>query len=164
MYIQFKDLPADARIWVYQSNRDLTETEKSSALTFLTEAVENWVTHGMPMRGSVNILFNRLVLVAADTAFQQPSGCSIDASTDWLQELGRQMGVDFFDRSIGYFEGEELKSFSVFEARKHVLSGLVQPGTRIINAQVGTIAEWEDRGIIPAGSSFLNRYFPVIEA
>ncbi len=163
MFIEFKDLPTDARVWLYQAEKNLTVEEEVRVLNFLTSAVETWVTHGMPMKGSVKILFHRLIVIAADTGFQQPSGCSIDASTDWLQELGKETGINFFDRSIGYFEDEHLRFFSVFEAKKQVTAGLVQPHTRVINLQAATVHELENALIVPASESFLNRYFPLAE-
>lgn len=161
MYVSFDELPGSSRVWVYQADRALSEIEEARILGFLTGAVEGWVTHGMPMRGSVKILFNRMILLAADTGFQEPSGCSIDSSTGWLQELGSGMGLNFFDRSIGYFEDEHLKFFSVFDAKKQVSGGIIRPHTPLINLQVKTVGELENELVIPASKSFLNRYFPV---
>ncbi|MDZ7936146.1 MAG: hypothetical protein U5M51_14505 [Emticicia sp.] len=46
------------------------------------------------------------------------SGCSIDASTRWFKELGDALNIDFFDRSQAYFEGDEIKTFSIFSVEK----------------------------------------------
>jgi len=164
MFVEFNDLPESARVWVYQANRDMREAEQAAVLDFLKAEVNTWVTHGMPMRGSVQIRFNRMVLIAADTDFQQPSGCSIDSSTGWLQELGKNTGLDFFDRSIGYFEDEKLKFFSVFEAKKQVSGGIIQPDTPVVNLQVNTVRELNNSWVIPASESFLSRYFSMIES
>lgn len=163
MFIEFKDLPESARIWVYQADRNLSETEEARVLDFLKTAVDAWVTHGMPMRGSAKILFNRMIVLAADTAFQAPSGCSIDSSTGWLHELGRDMNINFFDRSIGYFEDEVLKFFSVFDAKKQVSAGVIQPDTRVINLQVNVKHELDSSLVVPASESFLSRYFSKVE-
>lgn len=164
MFVEFKTLPENARLWIYQADRNLSEAEQARVLDFLTPAVDAWVTHGMPMRGSVQILFNRLVLIAADTDFQNPSGCSIDSSTRWLQELGTAMNISFFDRSIGYFEDGEWKFFSVFDARKQVSGGIIRPDTRVINPRVDTLGDLESSLVIPASASFLNRYFSMVES
>lgn len=164
MFVDFEALPENARVWVYQAGRDLSETEQARVLDFLTRAVDSWVTHGMPMRGSVKILFNRMLVLAADTGFQNPSGCSIDSSTGWLQELGRAMGLNFFDRSIGYFEDEKLKFFSVFDAKKQVSGGSIRPDTPIINLQVNTVNDLENALVVPASESFLSRYFSTVES
>lgn len=164
MFVEFNELPEDARIWVYQANRDMNEAEQAAVLDFLKAEVNTWVTHGMPMRGSVQIRFNRMILIAADTGFQQPSGCSIDSSTGWLQELGKNTGLNFFDRSIGYFEDGKLKFFSVFEAKKQVSGGTIQPDTPVINLQVSTVRELNNSAVIPASESFLSRYFSMIES
>lgn len=164
MFVEFNELPENARIWVYQANRDMNEAEQATVLDFLRAEVNTWVTHGMPMRGSVQIRFDRIILIAADTDFQQPSGCSIDSSTGWLQELGKNTGLNFFDRSIGYFEDGKLKFFSVFEAKKQVSAGTIQPDTQVINLQVSTVRELNNSAVITASESFLSRYFSMIES
>ncbi|MBX2951632.1 MAG: hypothetical protein KF870_03940 [Leadbetterella sp.] len=164
MFVDFKTLPENARVWVYQADRHLSEAEQARVLDFLSPAVESWVTHGMPMRGSVQVLFNRLVLIAADIDFQHPSGCSIDSSTRWLQELGAAMNISFFDRSIGYFEDGEWKFFSVFDARKQVSGGIIRPDTRVINPRVETVGDLENALVLPASASFLSRYFSTVES
>lgn len=164
MFVEFKTLPENARVWVYQADRNLSEAEQVQVLDFLSAAVDTWVTHGMPMRGSVKILFNRLVLIAADTDFQEPSGCSIDSSTRWLQELGKTLALNFFDRSIGYFEDGQWQFFSVFEAGKQVSGGIIRPDTKVINPRVERVGDLEDLLVIPASASFLNRYFSMSES
>ncbi|MCD8540238.1 MAG: hypothetical protein LRY55_11025 [Leadbetterella sp.] len=164
MFVEFETLPENARVWMYQADRNLSEAEQARVMDFLTTAVDTWVTHGMPMRGSVRLLFNRLVLLAADTGFQEPSGCSIDSSTRWLQELGQAMNLSFFDRSIGYFEDGEWKFFSVFEAGKQVSGGIIRPDTRVMNPRVDSVGKLESLLVIPASASFLNRYFSTVES
>ncbi len=164
MFVEFKTLAENARVWVYQADRNLSEAEEARILDFLRAALDTWVTHGMPMRGSVKILFNRLILIAADTDFQDPSGCSIDSSTRWLQELGKAMNVNFFDRSIGYFEDGDWKFFSVFDTKKQVSGGIIRPETPVINPRVGSVGDLENSLVIPASASFLNRYFSMAES
>lgn len=164
MFVEFKTLAENARVWVYQADRNLSEAEQARILDSLSAAVDTWVTHGMPMKGSVKILFNRLILIAADTDFQEPSGCSIDSSTRWLQELGQAQALNFFDRSIGYFEDGEWKFFPIFDAGKQVSGGIIRPDTQVINPRVVSVGDLENSLVIPASASFLNRYFSMSES
>ena len=46
MIVDFKTMPDDSRIWIYQSNRDFNESEigviKDKTISFL----DNWQAHG----------------------------------------------------------------------------------------------------------------------
>jgi hypothetical protein len=159
MFVEFESMPDSSRVWLYQTNRKLTEAESETAKQFLKDSINSWVTHGMPMKGSFSLLHDRILLIAADVDFQSPSGCSIDSSTRWLKDLGASLGVDFFDRSIGYFDGSELQFFSFFEAKKNVQSGVLKADTQIVNHQIATMADVKNGFTVSAAESFLKRHF-----
>ncbi len=160
MFVEFESMPESSRVWLYQTNRKLSETESKATMQFLKQSIDSWVTHGMPMKGSFSLLHDRILLIAADVNFQSPSGCSIDSSTRWLKDLGASLNVDFFDRSIGYFEGNELKFISFFDAKKNVQSGVFKTDTEIINHQ---ILSKGDGFTVQAAESFLRRHFEVVK-
>ena len=162
MFVEFESMPDSSRVWLYQANRKLTEAESETVKEFLKESIGSWVTHGMPMKGSFNLIHDRILLIAADVDFQSPSGCSIDSSTRWLKDVGASLGVDFFDRSIGYFEGSELQFFSVFEAKKYVQSGVLTPETQVVNHKIATMADVKNGFTVSAAESFLKRHFEVV--
>lgn len=159
MFVEFESMPDNSRVWMYQSNRKLDEVESEELYRFLRNSIGNWVTHGMPMKGSFRLLHNRILLIAADQDFQSPSGCSIDSSTRWLKELGSSLNVDFFDRSIGYLIDGELQFMAFFDAKKNIQSGLIQPDTKIINSQITNKLDAVNNLTIPASESFLKRHF-----
>ena len=133
MYIDFDKIPQNARIWVYQANRQLTDNEAITIGDYLKPAVNQWAAHGASLLASAKVLHNRFVIIALDQNMNAASGCSIDASTHWFKELGETLNIDFFDRSQAYFDGDEIKTFSVFQSKKAVESGLLLPETIIFN-------------------------------
>ena len=88
MYIDFDKIPQDARIWVYQTNRQLTDNEASTIENYLKPAVNQWAAHGASLLASAKVLHNHFVIIALDQNMNAASGCSIDASTRWFKELG----------------------------------------------------------------------------
>jgi hypothetical protein len=161
MYIDFDKISQNARIWVYQTNRQLTDNEALTIEKFLKPAVNQWAAHGASLLASAKILHNRFVLIALDEIQNEASGCSIDASTRWFKELGEALNVDFFDRSQAYFEGDEIKTFSVFQAKKAVESGLVSPETIIFNNNtLATLSDLSHKWKIKAiDAPTLKRFF-----
>ncbi len=159
MYVDFNTLPSTARVWFYQADRDLNKEEIGKVEEGLKESLDGWNTHGSPMRGAFKVFYNRIVILGADISFQEPSGCSIDSSARWLKVLGDKIGVSFFDRDIGYFVGDKLRFFSVFEGKKLISGGGITEETVLVNHQIATVADVLDQFNVKAKDSFLARHF-----
>lgn len=141
MYCAFDELPTSARVWIYQTNRPLTIDEQTTVATYLQRATEQWAAHGAPLKSSFNIVHNRFVVIAADESFNAASGCSIDASTHWLKELGNDLSVDFFDRALVYQRDDKsLQDANPFGVKKLIENGEIRPLTLLYTQQVTNIA------------------------
>lgn len=93
-------LPSQSRVWIYGAERELTETETATIRAELQTFVADWVSHRRELNASADVLHNRFLVIAVDETKAEASGCSIDGSVHFLQDLGAQMGVDFFNRMI----------------------------------------------------------------
>ena len=99
-------------------------------------------------------------MIAVDERNELPSGCSIDKSTHWLQEIGHQLNIDFFDRSLAYLDDNGfVETIPVPKIKQAVAEAIVTPYTTIFDNQVNTKAQWMKRWKIPASDSWLKRYF-----
>ncbi len=158
MIIPFVDQPPTARVWLYQANRNLVDSEIQYITHFLNPALEQWAAHGAGLQASFYIFEKRVVTIALNENVNQASGCSIDASTRWFQEIGSNLKIDFFDRSLCFWNNgwQEVSAFGI---KKVVEEGLINPETKIINTTITTKAEVETSLIIEAGQSWLQKYF-----
>lgn len=161
MYISFEQIPQSARIWIYQANRTLTDAEINDVETTLKPAVSQWAAHGASLLASVKVLHKRFVVIALDENQNEASGCSIDASTRWFKELGNRLNVDFFDRSQAYIDGDEIKTFSIFQPKKAIESGLISADTILFvnNNNLYTLADLSTQWKLKASESYLKRFF-----
>jgi hypothetical protein len=160
MYIPFSDIDFSARVWVYQANRQLTEEESGIVMETLKPALDTWEAHGKTLLASGKVFEHRFVVIAVDERNELPSGCSIDKSTRWLQEIGHQLGIDFFDRSLAYQDDHgNVATIPVPKIKAAVTEALITPFTVIFDNQVNTKAQWMKRWKISAGDSWLKRYF-----
>lgn len=98
MKSQLDQLVSDSRIWIYGAERELNEAETATIRTRLQEFVAGWVSHRNELRAGADVLYNRFLVVAVDETKAEASGCSIDGSVRFLQELGAELGIDFFNR------------------------------------------------------------------
>jgi hypothetical protein len=160
MYQDFDKMPAQSRVWIYQADRNLTAKEENMAAYFLKNAIQNWAAHGATLLASAEILESRFVIIALDENENMASGCSIDSSTHWVKELGTNLGIDFFDRSLTYIEGKEIKSIPIFSAKTAVQEGKIQSNTTVFNNSVTTLQALSASWKIPANQlTYIKRYF-----
>lgn len=160
MYIPFSSLDFEARVWVYQANRQLTPEETGIISETLKPALDTWNAHGKPLTASGKVFENRFIVIGVDERDELPSGCSIDKSTHWLQEIGHQLNVDFFDRSLAYLDdNDKVQTIPVPKIKQAVSDEIITPSTVIFDNQVTTKAQWMKRWKTPASNSWLSRYF-----
>ena len=160
MYIPFEELPEDAKIWIYQSNRKLTDDEVESIASKCQNFIENWTAHGTSLEASFNIKYNRFIIFAVNQEVQQATGCSIDASVHFIQQLEQQFAVELLDKmNVTYRSGEHIAHKSLLDFKKMAKEKAVSEHTIVFNNLVNTKGEWEEFWEVPASESWHSRFF-----
>ncbi|WP_323834482.1 hypothetical protein [Algoriphagus sp. D3-2-R+10] len=161
MYVKFKDMPEDSRVWVYQATRQFSEQEQELIASRLSIFCDGWNTHGNRMPTSFQILDNHIVVLAADESGLGASGCSIDSSVRTLRELENEIENNITDQGKVTFKSDsgEISVASALGIKSKVTSGEINSQTLVINPQVQSKKDLESVWIL-AGNSWLNRYFP----
>jgi len=158
MYVNFNDLADDARIWIYQSNRLLTDQEQEEINTDLKTFLEQWTAHGKDLKAGFELKYKRFIIIGLD-AQTQASGCSIDASVHFIQELEKKYEIDLLDRmNVSFKQGDfiaykTLKDFKVMAKNKSVSKNTV-----VFNNLVATKAEYLDHWEVPASESWHSNF------
>ena len=159
MLIPFNKMPDHARVWVYQTDRNLSDAEVQYIQQTLDFQINNWAAHGAALVGAATVLHKRFVVVSVDENHNQASGCSIDASTNWLKNLGAEMNLNFFDRSVAYVQADEIKTVEMLKIKPLVAEGILTPDTLIFNNLVPNVGEFKQAWNVSAGESWMKRYF-----
>ena len=116
----FAQFPDQSKIWLYQSDRALSKEEITELEKELTTFVEGWAAHGSKLWAGAKVLNPYFAVVAVNDSLVPPSGCSVDASVHRMKDIGKEMGINFFDRmKITIQEGEELKQIHFSELDNH---------------------------------------------
>lgn len=88
----------DQRTWVFVANRKMNEEEVLRINDELQRFVSNWKTHGTPIDASGFCFEQAAIVIAANEAEVQASGCSIDKINQLVRSLGSTFDIDFFNR------------------------------------------------------------------
>lgn len=160
MFVPFEELPKSSRIWIYQSNRKLSEQEVEVAHEALQAFVAQWAAHSTPLKASYQIKYNRFIILAVDQEYHAASGCSIDASVAVIQDLEKKFGVDLLDKmNVTYKSGAYIAHKSLKDFKKMAKEKAVNSNTIVYNNLVNTIEEFEQFWEVPAGESWHSRFF-----
>ncbi|MEM9389073.1 MAG: hypothetical protein AAGA02_01290 [Bacteroidota bacterium] len=164
MYIPFNDMPAEARIWIYQSGRQITDIEQLQMGEVAESFIRQWAAHNQPLKGSYTFIYNYFLVVSVDESYNQASGCSIDASVHFVKALEQQFGIDYFDRTkVAFLKGEEVILESIKDLKTKIAEGAVTDQTITFNNLVKNKGELQTEWKIPAAGSWLKRYFQTVE-
>lgn len=160
MFVPFDTLPEDSRIWIYQSNRKLSDQEVAEIESELTTFIENWSAHGTPLTASFLLQYQRFIILAVNQETQAVTGCSIDASVAFIQQLEQRYAIDLLDKmNVTFRQGEYITHKTLLDFKKMVKEKSVSSHTIVFNNLVNTIEEWKESWEVPAAESWHSRFF-----
>ena len=160
MYIPFENLPPESKIWIYQSNRKFTDDEFSEIKTSVENFVQNWAAHGTSLEASYLLKYNRFIIFAVNQETQVATGCSIDKSVQFIQELEQKYNVDLLDKmNVTFKNGEFVAHKTLIEFKKMAKDKAVTGSTIVFNNLVNNIEEFNDAWEVPAEDSWHSRFF-----
>ena len=160
MLVDFNTLPEDSRIWIYQSNRKLSDQEVQEIETEVKNFLEQWAAHGSSLHASYQIKYNRFIILAVDQAVQNVTCCSIDASVVFIQSLEQKYQIDLLDKmNVTFKLGDHIAHKPLIEFKQMAKQKAVSENTIVFNNLVNTIAEWQDFWEVPAKDSWHSRFF-----
>ena len=100
----------NSRVWIYQSSRRFLVTEALSMESLLEDFVNDWKSHGTPVKGYVNLLFGQFIIIMADETATGVSGCSTDSSVRLIKKIEELYKVNMFDRqTLAFFVKENIQ-------------------------------------------------------
>jgi hypothetical protein len=160
MLVNFDTLPLESRVWIYQSNRKFTDDEITEIEQATQEFVSNWSAHGTSLVASYLIKYNRFIIFAVNQEVQAATGCSIDSSVQFIQNLESKYQVDLLDKmNVTFKNGEFIAHKTLLEFKKMAKDKAVSGSTIVFNNLINTIQEFNESWEIPAEESWHSRFF-----
>ncbi|QCR24066.1 hypothetical protein [Pontibacter sp. SGAir0037] len=160
MYIPFDQLPAQARLWIYQASRPLTAEEQNEIKPLLERFATDWSSHGKGLEASAELLHNQFLVLANNESTTAASGCSIDKSVNFVREMEQKFQVSFFDRTqLAFLNGEEVQLVGLNELKNKVAAGEIDENSLYFDTLVNNYGELQAQWPKPARASWLSRYF-----
>jgi len=160
MYVPFDTLPEDSRIWIYQSNRKFSDEEIAQIESELQTFTDTWAAHGSGLEASFLTRYNRFIILAVNQETQAATGCSIDASVHFIQQIEKKFNVDLLDKmNVTFRNGEHIAHKTLLDFKKMAKDKAVTANTIVFNNLVNTVGEWNEFWEVTAGESWHSRFF-----
>jgi hypothetical protein len=161
----FPSMPDHSRVWVYQANRKFTEKEKEQIAVRGSHFIRQWDTHGAPVAGELDIIFDCFVVIVADEQQQMVSGCAIDRSVTLIKEIEQMTQVNLFDRfSVAVIKNEnEIVPLSMEQFTTGIKDGAFDNNTLVFNNTITTLYQLRNEWVLKVKDSWHSRFAPARE-
>ena len=160
MLVPFLTLPDSARVWIYTSERLLSEKEKNIICVKSERFLESWQSHQLDVRSSFEIKKDRFFIVSVDESYNGVSGCGIDKLLHYVQELEVEFGISLTNKTNIVFEMEEEQLVIPFAQIKNAISkGIISAEIHYYNTLVSNIGELKTNFKVNVKEGWVKKYF-----
>lgn len=160
MLVEFNTLPDYSKVWIYQSNRRFTIDELELVTNKTKLFLEQWAAHGTGLQAGFEIKYERFIVIAVNQDEQSATGCSIDSSVRFIQELEKELDIELLDKmNVAFKQGDFVNFKNLLDFKKMAKSGAIGKKTIVFNNLVTNILEYNENWEVPADDSWHSRFF-----
>jgi hypothetical protein len=159
MFTEYKNLPNNSRVWIYQSDREFTSKEIEFISVKAEDFINQWTRHGDDLKGSFTFKYNQFLILAVDESFNTVSGCSIDSSVRFIQALEKELALDLMNKmNVTFKDNENVNLVKLSDFQRFAKEKKVTKDTIVFNNMVATKEDFEKNWEVPAEESWHKRF------
>jgi hypothetical protein len=142
--VPFETLPDAARVWIFGSDRPLTEAGSAALLKGVDEYLTSWKAHGQPLTVGSQFRDNRFLVVAVDQSTAGATGCSIDGLFRVLQGLEPAVGASLVGGGRVFYRGAEsvVQSTTRDQVPALAASGAITKNTVVFDTSITDLGKF----------------------
>ena len=159
MLMDFDSLQGTTRVWIYQSSREFSDNEIGEIKNKLDIFISNWKRHGRDLKASYKIRYNQFIIMAVDESYNKISGCSIDASVNFMKQLENDFSTDLTNKlNISFKDNNAINVVSLSDFKNYANQKKISSNTVVFNNMVTTKADFEKNWEVTANKSWHKRF------
>ncbi|MFZ4798886.1 MAG: hypothetical protein ACOYMA_15405 [Bacteroidia bacterium] len=157
MINQFNQMPPNAKVWIYASDRSISPSQLAIINQKTVPFIQNWTAHQNQLKAEFAVLFHCFLVFMVDEGVHEISGCGIDKLTHLIREIDTETNLNLFNRmGVQLLENNEVigmtKAEFLSKMATHDLSN-----TKAFNNQVTNKTQFDLEWIIPTENAW---YYP----
>jgi oligoribonuclease (3'-5' exoribonuclease) len=150
----------NSRVWIYQSDKKLTDAEVQQIQQHLDSFATQWTAHNNQLKAKAEIRYNRFLILIVDETQAGASGCSIDKSVNFMKQLEQQFNINLFDRfNLAYRDGSEIHSLPRHGFEDMIKQGKINKESIVFNNLVQNLTELDTKWEVPFKDSWHIQLF-----
>jgi hypothetical protein len=136
--VPFDTLPDASRVWIFGSDRPLSEAGTTALLKGVEEHLANWKAHGAPLTVGSQLRDHRFLVIAVDQSTAGATGCSIDGLFRVLQGLEPTVGANLVGGGRVFYRDSQavVQSTTQGEVPALVASGAITKDTVVFDTSL----------------------------
>lgn len=159
MFSEYDNLSGLSRVWIYQSDRTLAVEERNEIDHLVKDFITSWTAHNNVLKGFGKTFHNRFVVLMVDQTANNASGCSIDKSFHFIQELQNKYNINLLDRfAVAYLDNDHIEVTDKNDFVNKISEGQLSRDTIIFNNLIASKEAFEKDWTIPASRSWIARF------
>lgn len=160
---EINDYHPSSKIWIYTINPTLTEEQQLKISEELKTFCTQWTAHNRELRSFFKIFESRILILGVDEHLNPASGCSIDKSVHFLEDLEANYSIEVFNRMLfSYFDSNnKFITLAKNQFELALAENTINNDTLVLNNLALTVQEWNENGIIPFSKSWMMNFFDV---
>jgi phosphoribosylanthranilate isomerase len=159
MFVDYKSISNDAKVWVYPSSRKFYPTEIEEIEQKVKQFVKSWKSEDENFKVSYQLLYNRFIILVADATETSLTNTDIDASVSFILQLQETHKVELLDKMNACFkQGEYVQYKELKDFKKLLKNKAVTAKTIIFDNLINNKEDLENFWEITIENSWYNRY------
>jgi hypothetical protein len=153
-----QNLSKNTRVWIYQSNRLFTLSEALQLEEALNHFGDNWLSHGAKVNASCFLFFGYFIILMADEAETNVSGCSTDSSVRFIKNIEQTYKVSLFDRTnLAFIVKDKIELLPLSQVNYAIENGYINDETLFFDNSIQDITAFKDKWLVPIADSWLGK-------
>jgi hypothetical protein len=147
MLLSNNTLKPTYKVWVYTSSNAFTSENVDQIYQFAQQFLSSWESHGAPVIGGIEILYNRFVVIYADDCDGHLCGRAQDAQVRFIKEIEPILGVSLMNRMFVAFKTDkgEVEVLPVSEFSSYVKTIANNGDLTVFDNTITSISEFNSK-------------------
>ena len=159
MFVDYKSISEDAKVWIYPSSRKFYPTEINEIENKIKSFVDSWKSDDENFKVSYQFLHNRFIVLIADDENSPMSNLDIDASVSFILELQETYKVELLDKmNVCFKQGEFVQYKELKDFKKLIKNRAVTAKTIIFDNLISNNHDFKNFWETPIEDSWYNRF------
>jgi len=158
MVATFDKISDESRIWIFQSNRLISEIDIKSIEKKIDAFLSSWTSHGNQLMVASKIKYNLFIIIALDESCSTASGCSIDKLVSFIKNIENEYRISLLDRlDLSYIDKNKISVLRLDDFKRKILEKKINNDTIVFNNLINLKSDLADNWEIPLNRSWHHK-------